>query len=279
MIVCSHEMKNCQIIIQKFGNDTIRYRFFAIDPTAGYLFLTKHDEKFRNGAAIMRYTMDGVMDKSLITDKLFYPNDVTLDVAVKKVYFLDHYFEFIQQCDYDGSNRRFLQKLPLLKFHRITFFEHFFYGAVNRNSSVIQINKSSSTFKKVLAENLKASTKMLKVFHQQVQPTEKSKTCANSKCQHLCVPYLEGNGPNSRVVEKCLCKEGFNNENGNCIMKASKRFLMFLQEHPRILKAVDIGNSSNQVFTPIGGLKSNIAFDVDLSNNLIYFTSYSDPNR
>jgi low density lipoprotein-related protein 2 len=235
--------------------------------------MTKFDSKSRAGAALMRHSMDGTSAVNLLSEKLFYPNDISLDVATKKIYFLDHYFDFIQQCDYDGSSRKFLQRLPLMKFHRVTFFENMFYGAVNKNLSVIQVSKSSSIFKKVLAENLEANPKMVKIFHQQTQPM-RGKVCANSKCEHLCVPIME----DTRIVEKCLCREGFTLENGKCKIRDAKKFLIFVQDNPNMLKAVDVDGSDEHIFAPIVGLKSNIAFDVDLNGKVVYFTSYSDLN-
>ncbi|CRL03072.1 CLUMA_CG016407, isoform A [Clunio marinus] len=279
VFICNHEMKHCRIIIKSSKNETVKLRTFAIDPNSGFLFLTKFDPKSRFGAAIMRYSMDGENGLNLLQNKLFYPNDLTLDVAMKRIYFLDHYFDFIQQCDYDGRNRQFLQKLPLMKFHRITFFENTFYGAVNKNLSVIQVSKSSVMFKKVLAENLEANPKIVKIFHQQTQPTTSEvKVCERNKnkCEHLCVPTLDSS--DSRIIEKCLCREGFKLENGKCKLMEAKRFLMYVEEYPKILKGVDIEDTNRQVFSPIIGLKSSIAFDVDLVNKIIFFTSYSEMN-
>lgn len=281
VFVCNAEMKFCRIIIRSVKTDTVKLRTFSIDPNAGFLFLTKYDQKSRVGTALMRYSMDGTNALSLLNDKVFYPNDLTLDVAMKKIYFLDHYFDFIQQCDYDGSGRQFLHKLPLMKFHRIAFFENMFYGAVNKNLSVVQVSKTATMFKKVLAENLEANPKMVKIFHQQAQPVSgRSRVCSeNNKCEHLCVPVAEStDGSASRVIERCLCREGFKLENGKCKMRESKKFLMYVQDYPKMLTSVDLSGTDEQIVAPIIGLKSNIAFDVDLNNKMIYFTSYSDLN-
>jgi hypothetical protein len=282
VFLCSHEMRNCRFIVQTTQNDPIKVRAFAIDPTSGYLFLAKYDSNNRTSASIVRHLMDGTNEHALITRKIFYPHDLTLDVAVKKLYFLDHYFDFIQQCDYDGGNRKFLQKLPLMKFHRITFFENTFFGAVNKNSSIVQISKSSRTFKTTLAENLMGNTKTLKIYHQQTQPTAKSKVCArDNKCEHLCVPTVEENNSGvSKLIEKCICKEGFKLQNGKCTLMDSQKFIMFIQEYAksRTLKAIIADGSNADVITPISGLKSNVAFDVDLTNKLIYFTTHTESN-
>jgi hypothetical protein len=280
IFICSNEMKYCRIIIKSAKEDAIKFRHFAIDPNAGFLFLTKYDQKSRKGAALQRFSMDGKNMINLLQDKIFLPNDLTLDVSMRKIYFLDHYFDFIQQCDYDGSNRQFLQKLPLMKFHRVAFFENMFFGAVNKDLSIIQVSKSSPTFKKVLAENLEANPKVVKIFHQQLQPvTGRSKICStNNKCEHLCVPMTEVGAAATRIVEKCLCREGFKLENGKCKLSEAEKFLLFVQDHPRMLKAVDL-NGTDEPIAPIVGLKTNLAFDVDMINKIIYFTSYSETNN
>lgn len=281
VFVCNSEMKFCRIIIRSVKSDTVKFRSLAIDPNAGYLFLTKHDPKSRNGAAMLRYSLDGNNMKSLLQDKLFYINDLTLDVAMRKIYFLDHFFDFIQQCDYNGGNRQFLQKLPLMKFHRIAFFENMFYGAVSKNFSVIQVSKSSSIHKRVLAENLMSPPKLVKVFHHQAQPVStRGKVCsANNKCEHLCVPTLETTeGSQPRVVEKCLCQEGFKLNNGKCKMRDVRKLLMYVQDYPKVLKAVEVTGSDEQMIVPVVGLRSNIAFDVDMVNKMLYFSSFSDLN-
>lgn len=275
-------MKNCRIIVQASSQtNSVTFKTFAIDPNSGYLFLAKFNLQNRTNASLSRFTLDGKNEVSLIKDKIFYPHDLTLDIALKRIYFLDHHFDFIQQCDYDGGNRKFLQKLPLMKFHRIAFFENNFFGAVQKNSTVVQVSKSSTTFKKILAENLKANTKMLKIFHQQMQPRNagKSKVCAaNNKCEHLCVPVADES--TSKIMEKCICKEGFVLlENGKCSLRETRKFIMFAEENPRILKAFDTDNLMEQVISPIVGFKSNIAYDVDLNNRMIYYTSHSDSYR
>lgn len=274
-------MKYCHIIIQTAQSNSIKFKAFALDPNSGYLFLTKYDLQNRTGASLLRYSLDGTEEKSLIKEKIFHPHDLTLDVALKRIYFLDHYFDFIQQCDYDGGNRKFLQKIPPMKFHRITFFENYFYGAVDKNSSIYQVSKSSSIFKRALAENLKSNTKMLKIFHRQIQPNNndvggKFKVCAvNNKCEHLCVPFVDKNS--SKLIEKCICKEGFTvNSNGKCTLKESRKFVLFVEENPRTLKAIETDNLKQAAISPIVGLKSNTAFDVDLNNRLIYYTSHSE---
>lgn len=286
IFVCSAEMKHCRIIVK--STDTVKLRKFTIDPTSGFLFLAKYDSKSRVGAGILRYSLDGQNMKSLLKEKVFYPIDLSLDVAMKKVYFLDHYFDFIQVCDYDGNNRKFLTKFTKfakfqksisskVHFHRILYFENNFFVA-DKNISMIQ---ASSTFKKSLSENLEAPPKMLKLFHQQIQPPSRFEICtSNNKCEQLCIPSPETpQGSSSRLVENCLCKEGYKSDNGKCKLSEARQFIMFVHDYPKTIVAVDTDGNGESLFSPIIGLKPNIAFDVDINRKQIYFTSFTSNER
>ena len=280
IFVCSYEMKFCRIIVRSLKVDAVvKLQALALDPDAGFLFVTKHNPRSRSGAAILRYSMSGTNAISLVNDKLFFPKDLTLDVATKKIYFLDQYFDFIQQCDYDGSNRIFLQKLPLMKFHRIATFENRFFAAIHNNLSIVQIREGAKSVKRAATESLDSQPKILKIFHSQIQPVNpRYQICAtNNKCEHLCIPG-EMNRSTSRPTETCLCGEGFRLENGKCKLQKAGKYLMFVQDFPRTLKAVDVDTLDAQVLAPILGLRSNVAFDVDLINHTIYFTSYLSLN-
>lgn len=117
VFICSYDMQFCRIIIRDTKSGAAKLRGFAIDPSAGFIFTTKHDPESRVGAVVLRFSGDGSQMKSLLQEKLFFPYHVTLDVAMKRLLFLDHFWEnFIQQIDYEGGSRRFLQRLPLIRF-------------------------------------------------------------------------------------------------------------------------------------------------------------------
>lgn len=278
IFVCTNEMKFCKTIVPSTKNNQVKLKTFALDPTAGFLFVTKHNPTNREGSAIMRYDLDGSNMLSLLQEKIFFPNDISLDIAMKKIYFLDQYFDFIQICDYNGKDRQFLQKLPFMKMHRVAIFENRFFAAVHNNNSIIQIREGFTTFKRAATESLGSQPKLFKLFHQQIQPeSPKKEICAvTNKCNHLCVPkpVTANETPRpSPTVEECLCAEGFKLDNGKCTIKKAKRFLMFVQDFPKMLRSADTDYTDDQAFAPIVGLKTNVAFDVDLNNQTIYFTS------
>lgn len=55
---------------------------------------------------IERANMDGTNRTAIVSDDLYWPNAVAVDVYKQKIYFMDAKLDFIDLCNYDGSARR-----------------------------------------------------------------------------------------------------------------------------------------------------------------------------
>lgn len=66
--------------------------------------------------------MDGTLRKVIVSTKIFWPNGLTLDIPNKRIYFADSKLDYIDFCNYDGSDRHQV----LAKNHVRVWFEHFF---------------------------------------------------------------------------------------------------------------------------------------------------------
>ena len=55
---------------------------------------------------IERASMDGKMRTTIISNKLYWPNGLTIDYPNNLLYFADAYLDFIDFCDYNGNNRK-----------------------------------------------------------------------------------------------------------------------------------------------------------------------------
>lgn len=55
---------------------------------------------------IERASMDGKLRAAIISDKLYWPNGLTIDYPNNLLYFADAYLDFIDLCDYNGNNRK-----------------------------------------------------------------------------------------------------------------------------------------------------------------------------
>ncbi len=55
---------------------------------------------------IERASMDGKLRTVIISNKLYWPNGLTIDYPNNLLYFADAYLDFIDFCDYNGNNRK-----------------------------------------------------------------------------------------------------------------------------------------------------------------------------
>lgn len=55
---------------------------------------------------IERASMDGSLRAVIIQEKVFWPNGLAIDYPNRLLYFVDGYLDYIDYCEYDGSNRR-----------------------------------------------------------------------------------------------------------------------------------------------------------------------------
>lgn len=279
IILCNSKMKNCRTVVSSLGTFKIKLRDFAIDPTEGFIFLSRISSSHSgtDGTEILRFLMDGSDKLSLFnsSSKLFQPSDLTLDVAMKRIYFLDNSLEFIQESDYNGKNRKFLQNIQPLRLQRIVFYDNIFY-AISGNSSLVQIDKSTNRVEKATSV---LNAKFLRIFARQTQPKSASNVCsANSNCDQLCVPIRNKSSTTTNIISKCLCSEGFEMRDEKCVLRRAKKLLFYVQKNPQSLRAIDVENVETKVIVPIVGLDSDTTYDVDMRNRRIYFASHPEPS-
>lgn len=57
---------------------------------------------------IERAGMDGdpKTRKTIVTDDIFWPNGLTIDLVNRTIYWIDGHLKFIESMDFDGRNRR-----------------------------------------------------------------------------------------------------------------------------------------------------------------------------
>lgn len=55
---------------------------------------------------IERASMDGTLRTTIVRDKVYWPNGLSIDYPNKLLYFADAYLDYIDFCDYNGNHRR-----------------------------------------------------------------------------------------------------------------------------------------------------------------------------
>lgn len=69
-----------------------------------FLFITEWSP------SLSRCNLDGSNRVIIATNKIFYPSEITLDLANEHVYWIDTFTDFVERVDYDGNNRWSMKK-------------------------------------------------------------------------------------------------------------------------------------------------------------------------
>ncbi|XP_046973357.1 prolow-density lipoprotein receptor-related protein 1 [Vanessa cardui] len=171
-------------------------RAIAVDPGVGYLFWSDWEAA---APRIERASLAGRRRRALLRVGA-WPNGLALDLAARRVYWVDARADSVHTADYEGRDRRdVLRRHPALSHpFAVTVFESHVYWTDWRTNSVVRANKWNGTGVAVVQRTLTQPFDV-KVIHPSRQPPSATNPCvANGNCSHLCLI----DGPAERV---CAC--------------------------------------------------------------------------
>ena len=92
---------------------------------------------------IERAGMDGSRRQIVVDTRLEWPNDVTLDLVKRRLYWVDAKLKLIESSDLDGQNRRIVISSPYTLDHpyAITTFEDSMYWSDWNKNTLFKANK------------------------------------------------------------------------------------------------------------------------------------------
>ncbi|XP_050419520.1 low-density lipoprotein receptor-related protein 2 [Patella vulgata] len=129
-------------------------RGVEVDPRDGSRFLFWSD--WGQNPKIERVGLDGSDRTPIITEKIYWPNALTLDYPNKRIYFADARLDFIDYCNYDGSGRQrmFSNDHFLRHPHALTIFEDRIYWTDRAANRISRCNKFNCTERTVMASSI-----------------------------------------------------------------------------------------------------------------------------
>jgi len=238
-------------------------RGLTLDPRYGYLFITDWGRVPR----ILRYQMDGSDPKTLVTNKVGWPNGITIDYAVNKVYWIDARYDYIASVDYDGGNRKTLIKGKKYVPHpfALTMDETYIYFTDWLKNGVVRVSKTEGEKDyTVLIQNISRpmDIHLMSKFRQ----LNSSNPCVtnNPGCTHMCV--IKNNDTAS-----CLCQIGYTLASNGKGCKEISKFLIFARSWEVRGISLDLAHT-HDVITPVLGLNSAVGTDFYAPNGYIFFS-------
>ncbi|XP_013384074.1 uncharacterized protein LOC106154305 [Lingula anatina] len=158
-------------------------------------------------AKIERAWMDGQHRQLVIGDKVIWPNGLTVDFVLDRLYWVDAKFDHIEVADFNGQHRRVVTSRGMQHPFSVTVFEDTLYVSEWTTGTVTVLNKFSGDNRTSLPE-LFHRPMGIQVYHPLRQPTVYN-YCEplQPKCSHLCL--LKPGGAS------CACPRGYTLEAGH----------------------------------------------------------------
>ncbi|XP_047119261.1 low-density lipoprotein receptor-related protein 1 [Schistocerca piceifrons] len=211
-------------------------RAIALDPRDGLLFWTDWDV---NSPRIERCSMSGQYRKVVVrVDQLTdgaWPNGLTLDYVLRRIYWIDARSDSIHTTTYDG-----LQHHEVIRGHEtlshpfaIALYENYVYWTDWRTNAVIRGNKWNGSDISVIQRTLTQPFD-IQIMHPSRQPRDVVNPCGdnNGNCSHLCLLNQFG-------TYKCDCPHvmRLSEDNRTCIV--NEQVLLFSRTSE--IRGVDLG--------------------------------------
>ncbi|KPU79994.1 uncharacterized protein Dana_GF18235, isoform B [Drosophila ananassae] len=181
-------------------------RSIALDPIDGWMYWSDWGASPR----IERAGMDGSHRTAIITYDVKWPNGITLDLVLKRIYWVDGKLNIISSANFDGSQRR--QVLYSSEYLRhpfsITTFEDHVYWTDWDKQAVFKANKfTGQDVQAVTATHMLEHPMVVHVYHPYRQPDGVNHCqSVNGHCSHLCLPAPRINERSPRI--SCACPTG-----------------------------------------------------------------------
>ncbi|XP_069676734.1 low-density lipoprotein receptor-related protein 1 isoform X1 [Periplaneta americana] len=212
-------------------------RAIALDPRYGLLFWTDWDA---NAPRIERCSMSGqnrtvVVRVDQVTDGA-WPNGLTLDYMLKRIYWIDARSDSIHTTFYNGSDHREVIRGHEMLSHpfAIALFGNYVYWTDWRTNAVIRANKWNGSDISVIQRTLTQPFD-IQILHPSRQPRDVKNPCGdnNGNCSHLCLLSVNG-------TFKCDCPHvmRLNKDQRTCVA-VNERVLLFSRANE--IRGVDLG--------------------------------------
>lgn len=213
---------------------------------------------------IERASMDATSRVTLVTENIFWPNGLTVDLETETVYWVDGKLHVLQAIQWDGSDRRtIVSNLPYP--YSVTLLQSMVIFWTDWKLHSIQTLHRGEVKKVLYNTN---SPIAVKVYDARLQPKIGENPCGqnNGNCSHMCLlsatekkGYVCGCQTGVRLINEFQCAE-------------RPQDMLFLLQRSQISK-VSLDTVDYTSFPmSLGKIKYAIAIDYDPVDDMIYWS-------
>jgi len=194
VVVCSVLAPNCSVI----SEDHQQPRGLAVHSTLRYLFVTEWGRIPR----IVKMNFDGSNHNAIINSDIVWPNGITVDELLNRIFWTDAQRDTIESADLNGGDRRLIVKDVYHPFGIAVFEDRIFWSDWH-DYRLFSCNKFTGKNIKMLLETpfrMNGISIHYSVYNSMPTP------CSTSSCSHLCVPISAASA--GKDFYTCKCPEG-----------------------------------------------------------------------
>uniref|UniRef100_A0A4W4ESI8 EGF-like domain-containing protein n=1 Tax=Electrophorus electricus TaxID=8005 RepID=A0A4W4ESI8_ELEEL len=179
-------------------------RAIAVDPRQGFMYWSDWGTQ----AKIEKAGLNGVDRQLLVSERIEWPNGITLDLSSRRLYWVDSKLHLISSVDLNGDDRRVLLSSVNHLGHpfALTLFEDRVYWTDLEDEAIYSVDRLTGHDVALLAQHLNNPLDVV-VFHELRQPKGCTKKhLPNGGCEYLCLkaPQITEHSPKYT----CACPDG-----------------------------------------------------------------------
>ncbi|KAJ8981147.1 hypothetical protein NQ317_013812, partial [Molorchus minor] len=250
----------------------------AVASDLGWLFWSDWNEK---DPKVERSNLDGSERIQIVTERLGWPNGITLDLINFKIYWCDAKADKIEYANMDGTDRRELINDNVPHVFGFSLMGEYLYWTDWQRRAIDRAHKETGSGREIIVDQMEnvMGLKAIKLgVTSGLNPCKEN----NGNCSQLCLYRHD----QTRV---CACQIDYEltRDKQNCVKPEA--FLLFAKKDS--IGRISMENENNEMTIPIPGIKQASAIDFDTNTMRIYwsdsklrtimraFINGSDPQR
>ena len=128
--------------------------------------------------------MDGTRQEKIISANIVWPNGITVDVVLNRIYWSDAWFDRIETALFDGSSRKVVLTQNVQHPFSLAVFEDRLYWSDWETQEVQACNKFNGSDHRVVVKE--SQLHGIHIYHPLLEANH-TNPCATARCSHLCL--------------------------------------------------------------------------------------------